>query len=1290
MSGRSGTASCALGANPSANPRGPCFSRWLLLIALLLGAASIQKDRGVATPVAKPRSSAQWARLYSALPLSFEANQGQVDGQVKYLARGRAYTLFLTRDEAVLRLRSQKSVDPRQLPPTTDRWPQTTDSVLRLRLVGASFNAAVTGGDELPGKANYFIGNDPSKWRTNVRTYARVRYENIYPGVDLVYYGNQDGQLEYDFVVAPGADPAAITLGVGEHGSLRRSPLRIAADGDLLVPLEDGELRFHKPVVYQPGSDQRSAFSILQKQNADPGIRTPDSTSRTVVDGRYVLTASNQVHFELGAYDPTKPLVIDPVLSYATYLGGSGGDIGYAIAVNSSDDACVTGTTSSTNFPTTTGAGQASNAGNGDAFVAKLNSAGTALLYSTYLGGQGSDFAYAIAVSAGNAFITGTTSSTNFPTTSPGTSTTPFQQTPGGGGDAFVAELNTTGNQLVFSSYLGGNGLDVGFGIAVDSSGNAYVTGSTQSTNFPTTVNALQTFINGSMDAFVTKVNFTGEQILYSTFLGGTQADVAQSIQVDGSGNMYIAGYTFSSDFPLLSPLQPTTGGGVDAFVAEIASAGSPLVFSTYLGGTGDDRAYGLARDGSGNIYITGTTSSTDFPTTSGAYQTSSGGGVDAFVCKLNSAGSQRVYSTYLGGSDTDRGLAIAVTSSGNAYVTGLTQSSNFPTYNAVQSILGISAGVLCGTSPCPDAFVTQLNTAGNGVVYSTYLGGSGYDSGLGIALDSTGDPYITGNTLSTNFPATFTPTSSSTVAPYQASLGGTAGNAFVAKIGSADAPNIALVPNKLNFGTQTLGVRSAIQTVTVINPGTQPLVISQITATGSNSDTEADFVESDNCVGTLSPGGAYCTINVTFTPSTTALETSQFTISDNANNTANSTQTITVTGTGTTTATAVTITPTSLSFPNQTVGAVSAPQSVTITNTGTSTLNITSIATSNSDFSETNTCAALLNTLNVNQSCTVSVTFSPTASGTRSGALTIQDNATGSPQSVVLSGVGVAAFSLSSPSPNTAVLIGSTSTTFTISASSSSGFTGNITLGPACPSNLTCSYSANPIFAGQSSTLTISSLTTSLANPFNFTITGTSGTQSASVSLNILFEDFRLSATPALDTITSGTAAVYTIIVNPLNGFNQQVQLSCASGMPPDATCTFSNSAPTPSGGPASITLTINTVKYVAPTLTPPRYPPGKLPPLIFGVLSLLGLASLALASRRRARRGSLESACLGARLATLSLILALNLALGSCRPATSASAGTVTGNYTIIISGTMVSNTAVVRNTFVNLAVT
>jgi hypothetical protein len=976
-------------------------------------------------------------------------------------------------------------------------------------------------------------------------------------------------------------------------------------------------------------------------------------------------------------------------------LGGSGGDIGFAIAVDSGDNAYVTGTTSSTNFPTKTPE-QAGSAGNGDAFVTKINSTGSALVYSTFIGGSGADFAYAIAVSAGDAFITGTTSSTDFPTASPTTPTaptTPFQQTYGGNGDAFVTELNTTGNKLVFSSYLGGSGLDVGFGIAVDSSGNAYVTGYTQSANFPTTTTALQPTISGSQDAFVTKVNFTGEHILYSTFLGGSQANAAQTIQVDSSADMYVSGYTFSSDFPTQSPLQPTLAGGVNAFVAEIAAAGSPLVFSTYLGGSGNDRAYGLALDSSSNIYVTGTTTSTNFPTTSGAYQTSLLGVSNAFVSKLNPAGSALVYSTYLGGSETDQGLGIAVGSSGNAYVTGSTTSSNFPTVNAVQTVLGISAGALCGTGTCPDAFVTQLNAAGNGLVYSTYLGGSGYDTGQGIALDSTGDAYVTGSTVSTNFPAVAT--------AYQSSLGGVAGNAFVAMINPANDPSIAFVPAKLNFGSETLGVTSPSSMVTVINAGTEPLVISSIVFNSSNSSsalTTTGFAETNNCVGTLAPSSAYCTIYVTFTPPSLSAQSDVITITDNNLNVTSSplpTQTITVTGTGSTVATAVTVSPTTYTFPNQIVGTASAPQNVTITNTGALALNITKITTNNTDFSETDNCVVppVNGILNPAQSCTVYVTFNPLGSGTRNGTLSISDNATGSPQSVALTGVGIAAFALTSP-PTTPVLIGSTSANLTIAASTSTNFDGNITL--LCPSSAnTCSFNPSSIFAGQTSTLTISNLTTALANPYNFYVNGTSGSQTASVEVNLPFADYKLTATPALDTIVAGTTAGYTITISPLNQFNQQVSLSCATGtgtnFPPDATCTFTPSSPTLNGVPLNVALSIQTVKYIqpVPTHSPPRFPPGKLPPLILGVLSLLALASLALTSRRRARHGSLGSAWLAVRLATLSLILALDLTLGSCRSGVT-STGTVTGNYTITIYGTLVSNTGVVRSTTINLAVT
>ena len=1300
MSERTGTASCALSASRRASKIGARLPYALLLTALLLGAASIHEDRFAVPPVAKPRSSAQWARLFSALPMSFEANQGQTDRDVNFLSRGQRYTLFLTREEAVLRLKGPTSVAGSQSSVarpglqeavahghgTAESGLQTTDSVLRLRLVGANA-AAVTGANPLPGHANYFLGNDPKKWHTDVPTYAQVKYQSVYPGVDLVYYGTQGGQLEYDFVVAPGADPTAIALNVGAHG---HAPLRIAADGDLIAHLDGGDVHFHKPVVYQPL----------------PGSlpRTKDDGQRTPVQGQYVLTAANQVGFALGLYDHSKPLIIDPVLSYATYVGGSGGDIGYAIAVDSNNDAYIAGVTNSSNFPTK-GPGQSTNAGNGDAFVTQVNATGTALLYSTYIGGSGSDTATAIAVRAGNAFITGNTTSTNFPNTAPqsgGTTVYPFQTTPGGGTDAFVTEINTTGDHLVFSSYLGGSGADFGQGIAVDSTGNVYVTGSTQSANFPT-ANPLQGANNGNGDAFVTEVNFTGTQILYSTYLGGSQADVSQAIQVTtagGNANVYVTGYTFSADFPLASPYQATNAGSPDAFVAELTinttTEASALTFSTYLGGSGDDRAYGLGLDGTGNVYITGATLSTDFPTSSGAFQTTNHGLADAFVAKLSAAGSALLYSTYLGGSGVDQGSAVAVTSAGVAYVTGFTQSSDFPTANPVQAILGISAGPLCGTSACSDAFVTQLNAAGNALVYSTYLGGSGPDFGQAIALDSTGDPYITGSTSSTNFPAI--------AGAFQSSLTGVTGNAFVAKIDSANQPSIALVPGSVNFGNETLSVTSAQQQVTVINPGTEPLAITEIafnhpyttTTTPPTTVTSASaygFGETDNCVGTLPPSGGTCTINLTFTPPSVSAQTDQLTITDNAYiaGAASASQTITLTGTGVTAATAVTVTPTTLSFPNQTVGTTSAPQNVTITNTGTATLNISKIST-NGDYSETDTCGALLNTLSVGQSCSVSLTFSPTASGTRSGSLSIADNATGSPQTVAISGVGLAAFSLSSPvaGNKNPVLIGSTSTTFTIVANGPDTFTGNITL--ACSSGTTCAFSPTTVGVGGVSILTVSNLTTTLADPYAFTVTGISGSQTASLQLNLLFEDFSLSATPPLNTIASGSSATYALLVNPLNGFTgQAVQLACATaGLPPNAKCTFSNATPSPSGTASNIQLTITTAKYVAPTLTIPRAPTGKLPPLILGLASLAALASLALGARRRARRGPLAPGWLGVRLATISLILTLNLALGSCRPSTIISSGTTTGDYTITITGTLVSNTAVVRTTVINLAVT
>jgi hypothetical protein len=670
---------------------------------------------------------------YSRLPLSFEANHGQTDSRVKFLSRGSGYTLFLTEDEAVFSLHGSEARD--NTSPVGDQLHRnavapTETAVLRVKFVEANLAAKVTGTDQQPGNSNYFIGNDPKKWRSNVPTYARVKYEGIYPGTDLVYYGNQS-QVEYDFVVRPGADPHRIQFDV--RGANR---INIGTDGDLVLDVGERELRCHKPVVYQE-----------------------DGGTRREIVAHYVIKHNNRIGFEIADYDLRRPLLIDPLV-YSTFLGGSGDEGGGGIAVDSAGNAYVTGTTSSTDFPTMSPLQPSYGGGIDDVFVTKINPSGSALVYSTYLGGSGFEAAYRIAVdSAGNAYVVGQTFSTNFPTMNA------LQPSYGGGpDDAFVTKIDPSGSALVYSTYLGGSDFDAGYGIAVDGAGNAYVTGQTASTNFPT-MNPLQpTYGGGSADAFVTKINPSGSAFVYSTYLGGSYDDEGWGIVVDSWGNAHIAGVTASTDFPTMNPLQPTYAGGPDAFVAELNPAGSALVYSTYLGGSGFEYAFGVALDSSGNTYVVGQTASTDFPTTNPLQPTYGGGAADAFVAELNPAGSAWVYSTYLGGSGLDQGSAIAVDSAGDAYVTGYTESTNFPTMNPLQPTFG--GGV-------EDGFVAELRPEGLALVYSTYLGGKGYDGGGDIAVDSAGNAYVTGFTTSTNFP---------TRKPLQRSLNGSS-DAFVTKI---------------------------------------------------------------------------------------------------------------------------------------------------------------------------------------------------------------------------------------------------------------------------------------------------------------------------------------------------------------------------------------------------------------------------------------------------------------------------------------------------------------------------
>ncbi len=624
--------------------------------------------------------------------------------------------------------------------------------MVRLQLIGANPSPQIQGLAELSGKSNHLLGNDPQKWHINVPFYARVKHQDVYPGIDLVYYRNQR-QLEHDFIVALGADPRAITLGLNVEGAVR-----IDARGDLVLSTRGGELRLYKPRVYQEVGGREQ-----------------------VVPARNALRGKHQVGFEVAAYDPAKPLVIDPVLSYSSFFGGGTDDVGFGMTVDSTGIAYVTVFNSSTNFPTTAGVVQSANAGGFDAFVTKFKATGSSRVYSTYLGGTGDDAGFAIAVdSGGNAYVAGLTNSTNFPT-----SAGAFQAAFADVNDAFVTKLNSTGTALAYSTYFGGTDDDEAFGIAVDSTGNAYVTGNASSVDFPTTASAFQPATGGGFgEIFFSKIDPTiagAGSLVYSTYLGGGGDDEGFAIAVDSTGLAYVTGYTDSANFPTSAGVFQTAfqGGAHDAFVAKFdatKSGAASRVYSTYLGGSGgDDEGFGIAADSAGNAYVTGVTSSTTFPTTSGAFQTVLKGTSDAFVTKLNAAGTAPpAYSSYLGGGD--EGFGIAADSGGNAYVTGQTASTDFPTTSAAfQPAFG---GV-------NDAFVTKLNAAGNALVYSTYLGGTGDDQGRGIAVDSGGAAYVTGN-ATTGF--------TTTAGASQTTFGGGLDDAFVSKVVSN--PDFSLAAN--------------------------------------------------------------------------------------------------------------------------------------------------------------------------------------------------------------------------------------------------------------------------------------------------------------------------------------------------------------------------------------------------------------------------------------------------------------------------------------------------------------
>ena len=574
---------------------------------------------------------------------------------------------------------------------------------------------------------------------------------SVYPGIDLVFYGNE-GELEYDFELAPGADLRKVSLDLGGVNALR-----IDGAGDLVLTTAAGPVVWRKPVAYQVENGERRN-----------------------VASRYALRGGRRVGFEVAAYDRTQPLVVDPTLAYSTYLGGGGADIGHAIAVDAAGNAYATGQTESVNFP-----GTGSLKGLIDAFVTKFDASGTTRVYSVYLGGNGSDVAWGIAVdAAGNVHLTGETLSDDFPTTP-----TAYQRVRVTGRDAFVLKLGPTG-ALLYSTLLGGTSPDEGDrgnGIAVDTAGNMVVTGRTDSLDFPVTANAFFPFHRGAVfDAFVAKVNPSASgaaSLVYSTYLGGSLNDAGFAVALDTAGNAYVTGGTASvADFPTTAGAYQASGNLTDAFFTKLNPTGTGIVYSTFLGGSGTERANGIGIDAAGNAIIAGQTNALDFPTKN-AVQPLHGGGFDAFVAKFDPAASGNaslLFSTFLGGTGDDVGRALAVDPSGRIYVTGATASNTtFPIANAVQPTYG------GGTF---DAFVTKLNAAGTTRLYSSFLGGTGAEGtlpnnqgGSGIAVSPCGDAWVTGRTTSTDFP---------TASPVQGVAGGL-GDSFVTRINDPDPPTI-------------------------------------------------------------------------------------------------------------------------------------------------------------------------------------------------------------------------------------------------------------------------------------------------------------------------------------------------------------------------------------------------------------------------------------------------------------------------------------------------------------------
>ena len=753
----------------------------LALAVVLAGVCVLAAGCGVSglhrsTKPTVGRSGGAGLETLAASALRFEPNLGQADRRVRFVSRGDGYTLLMTRAGAILKLGRPAPHGNSLHRLSSTRAPE---AAVGMRFLGANPRVRLAASGRVAGVSNYLIGRDPSRWTTGVPNYTSVVYRGLYPGIDLTYRPSHRGELEFDLTVAPSADPGRIRLSYSGT-----SGITVDRSGALVLHAHGGAIRQAPPVVYQTIGGARHE-----------------------VRGRYIVLGPHEVGFQLDQYERHAALLIDPVITYSTYLGGSGDDAPIWSAIDGAGNFYATGATSSLDFPT---AGHAFQQGFGggdvDVFVTKLNPAGSGLVYSTYLGGGGSDFAVGLDVARdGSVVVTGGTNSPDYPVT-PGVLQPRYN---GGDLDTFVTKLDPTGSKLRFSTFLGGDNGEVGFISFFDRADNVLVEGETSSPNFPTTPHSFQpTYGGGEADGFVTKLKPDGSAAVWSTFIGGSSYDGAHDGVLDrATGSFYIDGPTASMDFPTTRGAfqRSFAGGDTDAWVAKLNPTGSGVYYSTYLGGSGSEDVNDLTIDRSGSAYIPGPTSSTDFPVTRHAFQTSyQGGADDGYVAKLDPRGSKLEFSTYLGGSGFDVAGSVRVDAYGNAYVPGITDSPDFPvTKDAFQPSYGGGGS---------DAFIAKLNQRGSRLRFSSFLGGNGDDgsAGAGAWLDGHGNLFVPGFTNSTNFPVT--------ASAYQGTYGGGPEDVFLMKLdfacrgdeGRADPSGSGESCDGNNSNDTGLGVRRA------------------------------------------------------------------------------------------------------------------------------------------------------------------------------------------------------------------------------------------------------------------------------------------------------------------------------------------------------------------------------------------------------------------------------------------------------------------------------------------------